>query len=169
MSIHTVRARRTTIRGLFTAAAVALLVSATASSAAGGHQAAVTGTWSTTSAQVVEQQQLGPLLHLRQEGTAEFAGALAGTTGFDLHAFLRADYSSIGWAIEFFTGTWQGRSGTLLLVETATGGADGSVRIEATVVNGTGGLAGVHGKLTFVSDLCIPETCAGTYAGTLKG
>ena len=118
---------------------------------------------------MVEQQQLGPLLYLRQEGTAQFEGGLVGTTEFDLRAFLRADYSSTGWATEFFTGTWHGRSGTLLLVETATGNADGSVRVEAKVVNGTGELAGVHGKITFVSDLCIPETCAGTYEGALKG
>ncbi len=162
------RARGVAARWLVVLAAVGSLTTA-ATASAGEHRATVTGTWSTTSASVVDQQQLGALLYLRQDGTAAFDGDLTGTTAFVLHAFLRADYSSFGWATELFTGTWRGRSGTLLMLEEATGGADGSVRIEATVVGGTGGLKGLRGKITFVSDLCIPETCAGTYSGELKG
>lgn len=129
----------------------------------------VFGVSSITSAEVVDQSQIGKLLYLRQRGTAAFTGDLAGTTSFDLHAFIRPDFSSFGWATEVFTGTIGGRSGTLLLLEQVTGNADGSALIEATAVGLTGGLHGVRGHITFVSDLCVPETCEGTYSEVLKG
>ena len=55
------------------------------------------------------------------------------------------------------------------MLEWATGAADGSVRIDALVGNGKGALRGIHGHLTFVSDLCLPESCEGTYSGVLTG
>src|SRR3954462_10697638 len=135
---------------LLAAAAVLVAAIAVPSIADGGRKTSVDGTWATTAAQVVDQQQLGPLLHLQQQGAAAFAEDLNGTMTFDLHAVIRADYSSFGWATEFFTGTWGDRAGTLMLVERASGAADGSVRVEAKVVNGTGALSGVRGELTFV-------------------
>ena len=153
------------IVGMTALAALAVVVSASA------HRpgpTAVTGSWTTTSGEVVDQKQIGPLLYLRQRGTAAFTGELAGTTTFDLRAVVRPDFSSFGLATETFTGTIGGRSGTLLLLERVTGGADGSARIDAIALGGTGGLRGVHGQITFVSDLCLPEACAGTYSGSLS-
>ena len=163
--------RRFTTRAFVALAAVAVIMTASIaapSSAARGRKTSVDGTWATTAATVVDQQQLGALLHLHEQGAAAFDGDLVGTTTFDLQAFLRADFSSFGWATEFFTGTLDGRTGTLLFVEKARVGADGSARIDATVVYGTGAFEGMHGEIRFVSDLCVPETCTGTYSGELK-
>ena len=115
---------------------------------------AVGGNWTITSGEVVDQKQIGQLVYLRQRGTAAFAGDLVGTTSFDLRAFLRPDFSSSGLATEVFTGTIGGRSGTLLLLERVTGGADGSARIDAVALGGTGGLRGLHGQITCLQSLC---------------
>ena len=151
---------------LFVAAVAAAAVPATAARTSTAH---VSGTWSITSGNVVEQRQVGQLLFLRQQGTSAYTGDLAGTTTFDLRVFLRPDFSSFGWATEPFTGTLGGRTGGFDMLEWATGGADGSVRVDALVGNGRGGLRGVHGRITFVSDLCLPESCEGTYSGVLTG
>ena len=119
-----------------------------------------------TAATVVDQQQLGALLHLHEQGAAAFDGDLSGRRRRPPPP--AADFSSLGWATEFFTGTLDGRTGTLLFVEKARVGADGSARIDATVVYGTGAFEGMHGEIRFVSDLCVPETCTGTYSGELK-
>jgi hypothetical protein len=55
------------------------------------------------------------------------------------------------------------------MLETASSGADGATRIDAIVVGGTGELGSVRGSLSFVSPLCVPETCSGTYTGALFG
>ena len=55
------------------------------------------------------------------------------------------------------------------MLERVTGGVDGSVRIDAVVLDGTGELRNVRGTITFVSPLCISETCEGTYSGLLVG
>lgn len=159
---------RTFVLFVSMAALVALAAVAPASAHRDG-STTVAGSWAITSANIVDQKQVGSLVYLRQRGTAAFNGALAGTTNFDLRAFLRPDFSSFGLATEVFTGTIGGRSGTLLLLERVTGGADGSARIDAVALAGTGGLRGLHGQITFVSALCVPETCAGTYSGSLSG
>ena len=153
------------------AVSMAALVALAAVAPASAHRhdpTTVTGSWAITSAEVVDQKPIGSLVYLRQRGAAEFTGDLSGTTSFDLRAFLRADFSSFGWATEVFTGTIGGRSGTLLLLERVTGGANGSARIDAIALAGTDGLRGLHGQITFSSDLCLPETCAGTYSGSLS-
>ncbi len=150
-------------------AVLAVLAVAAPASAARAVSVQVSGSWSITSGVVVEQRQVGQLLYVRQQGTSAFTGDLAGTTAFDLRAFLRPDFSSFGWATEPFTGRYGGRTGSFVMVEWATGNADGSVRIDALIGGGTGGLRGVHGHITFVSDLCLPESCAGTYTGSLTG
>ena len=152
---------------LVAAACAAALVAVAPAAGTGSRPTSVQGTWSITSAEVVAQRPVGQLVFLRQQGTSSFAGNLAGTTTFDLNVFLRPDFSSFGWATETFTGTLDGRTGTLDMLEWATGAADGSVRIDAIVTRGTGGLRGTHGAITFVSPLCLPETCEGTYSGTL--
>ncbi len=150
-------------------AALAMLAPVASASAHRPGPTTVAGSWAITSSEVVDQKQIGQLLYLRQRGTAAFTGDLAGTTSFDLRAVLRPDFSSFGLATETFTGTIGGRTGTLLLLERVTGGADGSARIDAIAVGGTGGLRGLHGQITFISDLCLPETCTGTYSGSLSG
>ena len=148
---------------------VAVVAAALPAGAARASTTQISGTWAITSGTVVEQRQVGQLLYLRQQGTSAFTGDLVGTTAFDLRVFLRPDFSSFGWATEPFTGAFGGRSGGFGMLELATGGADGSVRIDALVGNGTGGLRGIHGHITFVSDLCLPESCEGTYSGVLTG
>ena len=77
------------------------------------------------------------LSYLREGCDRHGSGDLAGTTSFDLRLFLRPDFSSFGWATETFTGTVPDLgSGTMLWLERATGGADGSALVEALVVGG---------------------------------
>lgn len=149
-------------------AVVSLAVTALAAGSIRG-ATSVSGSWRATAGEVVEQRQLGPSTYLRQRGASAFEGDLAGTTTFDLRLVLHPDFSSVGWATETFAGSFEGRAGTLSMLELAVGGADGSVRIDAVVLGGTGDLRGVRGTITFVSPLCIPETCEGTYTGTLHG
>jgi hypothetical protein len=147
------------------AAALATVASA---SAARAHSVAVSGEWSITNSRVVDQRQIGSLTYLRELGTTVSTGDLAGTTSFDLRIFLQPDFSSFGWATETFTGTVPGLgSGTMLWLERAKGGADGSALVEALVVGGTGDFAGLHGSIRYTSPLCLPDSCGGTYAGVL--
>ena len=154
------------------AALLALALLAAAGAATAGHvrvATAVSGSWAATGGDIVEQRQLGSATYLRQLGSSSFQGDLVGATTFDLRLVLRADFSSFGWATEAFQGKLGGRSGTLSMLERVTGGVDGSVRIDAVVLDGTGELRNVRGTITFVSPLCIPETCEGTYSGLLVG
>ncbi len=65
--------------------------------------------------------------------------------------------------------SFDGRSGGFEMLEWATGAPDGSVRIDALVGNGTGALRGVRVHITFVSNLCLPDSYEGTYSGVLTG
>jgi hypothetical protein len=159
------------VRGLLATVAGVLVVAAFAGPADAGAPSttSVSGSWTATGGAIVEQRTIGPLTYLRQTGSSAFAGDLVGATTFDLRLLLRPDYSSFGWASETFDGNVAGRTGRLLMLEQVTGAADGAVRIDAVVVGGTGDLRGVHGFISFVSPLCIPDTCEGTYSGTLRG
>jgi hypothetical protein len=157
------------LRALALTAALVVVAFAAAPAGARTNAMQISGNWSITSGAVVEQRQLGQLLFLRQQGTSAFTGSLVGTTAFDLRVFLRPDFSSFGWATEPFTGSLGNRAGGFDMLEWATGAADGSVRIDAVVGNGTGALRGIRGHITFVSNLCLPESCEGTYSGVLTG
>jgi hypothetical protein len=159
-------------RGLLTAVVGILVLAAICAGQAGASApvaTSVNGTWAATGGAVVDQRALGSLTYLRQSGSSAFAGDLVGTTTFDLRILVWPDFSSSGWASETFEGRLAGRAGRLLMVERVTGGADGSARIEAVVIGGTGDLHDVRGTITFVAPLCIPETCEGTYSGMLRG
>jgi hypothetical protein len=150
-------------------ALVGALATVAPASAGRAHSVPVSGDWSITGSQVVDQQQIGSLTYLRELGTTASTGDLAGTTSFDLRIFLRPDFSSFGWATETFTGTVPGLgTGTMFWLERATGGADGSALVEALVVGGTGDFAGLHGSIRYTSPLCLPDSCGGTYAGVLN-
>jgi hypothetical protein len=58
-------------------------------------------------------------------------------------------------------------SGTLDFVEEAHSSPDGSTEIGATIVRGTGDLAGVRGRLLFVGTCDPSGACTGTYSGTI--
>ena len=157
-----------TFTAVIALALAAALAAVAPASAARSHSVAVSGEWSITSGQVVDQRQIGSLTYLRELGTTVSTGDLAGTTSFDFRDFLRPDFSSFGWATETFTGTVPGLgTGTMLWLESAAGGADGSALVQALVVGGTGDFAGVHGSIRYTSPLCLPDSCVGTYTGVL--
>jgi Protein of unknown function (DUF3224) len=62
-----------------------------------------------------------------------------------------------------FTGTVDGRSGTVVITGSSTGvGDSGSGQL--VVEQGTGGLAGLHAQGTFQPTITGPTTAAGTYS-----
>jgi Protein of unknown function (DUF3224) len=62
-----------------------------------------------------------------------------------------------------FTGTADGRSGTVVITGSSTGvGDSGSGQLVAEL--GTGGLAGLHAQGTFQPTITGPTTAAGTYS-----
>jgi len=94
-----------------------------------------------------DQSAQGPsLVRIHVEET--FSGDLAGTGVATMLQVLRADRSASFCAVERVTGTLHGRSGTFVLQDTGTLGADGRVSGTWFVVpgSGTGELAGLRGE-----------------------
>ena len=91
-----------------------------------------------------------------------FSGSLVGTETVKERASFQADGTLQVTHDGTFTGTIAGRSGSVQILDAGTQApGDTLIRGSFTFVNGSGGLAGIHGQGTFTA---IPGT-SGTYQG----
>ena len=148
---------------------VVVVVSA-ASSATAAAPVAISGAWSTTPLSPTGFKQAGVNILLPGITESTWSGDLAGTTIATATFLIHPDGSVVAApARETLTGTVVGvGSGTLDLIEEAHAQPDGTTQIGATIVRGTGDLAGLHGRLIFVGSCDLSGACVGTYSGEIQ-
>ena len=131
----------------------------------------VSGVWSTTPLIPTGFKQAGVNIKLPGVVFSTWSGDLNGTTVATATFLIHRDGSVVAApSRETLTGTVSGvGTGTLDFVEEAHSQPDGSTEIGATIVSGTGGLAGLHGRLIFLGTCDVSGACAGTYSGQIKG
>ena len=147
-----------------------LTVGATVASVAlAGAPVSVSGAWTTGPLTPTGFKQAGVNIELPGIVLSDWTGDLEGSTVATATFLLHPDDSVVAApARETLTGTVAGvGSGTLDLVEEAHGQPDGSTEIDATIVSGTGDLAGLHGRVIFVGICDVSGACTGTYTGSL--
>jgi len=137
--------------------------------AATSTQSSVSGAWSTTPLSPTGFKQAGVNVKLPAVVLSSWSGDLTGTTVATATFIIHPDGSVVAAPTrETFTGAVSGAGrGTLDFVEEAHGSPDGSTQIDATIVRGTGDLAGLHGRLSFVGSCDASGACAGTYTGAI--
>ena len=148
---------------------VLAVVTGLAPSATAAAPVSVSGTWSSTAPTLTGFKQAGVNLKLPGFVNSTWSGDLTGTTVATATFLVHPDGSIVAAPThELFTGTVLGvGSGTLDFVEEAHAQPDGSTRIGATVVHGTGDLAALSGRLIFVGSCDVTGACAGTYSGQI--
>ena len=113
--------------------------------------------------QVTDSRTVGDLTFMSFTESDALTGDLSGTSTIVGECIVFASGEGMCKASETFTGTLDGRSGTLVFhdlirIDVTTGSAEGSFQ----VLGGTGDLADVHGHGTFVG-----SGGSGTYEGSL--
>ena len=113
----------------------------------------------------------GSVLRFHASGGSSWFGDLEGATSYKGRGVVDPATSEVRIFLrETFTGTFEGRSGTLRCVELLTQHADGSGEIDAVVVGGGGGLAGTRGYLQFLFEGGEPgQPSSAEYHGELMG
>jgi hypothetical protein len=151
---------------------IAVLVPVAASGAAAASTApsrtTASGTWQTTSATFNTVQQVGNSTIIDLTGTASYTGTFTGTSVIQGKLMFHADGSATFHDIETFTGTVNGKSGTVTWELFGTGSAAGEVQGSMVIIHSTGALAGLHGQLHQVASVDdIHVGPFGTYAGEI--
>ena len=131
----------------------------------------VSGTVTDPGLAIDHVKPVGSVLRFHASGGSSWFGDLQGTTTYkgrgvfdpatnEVRIFLR----------ETFTGTFDGRTGTLRCVELMTQHADGSGEIDMVIVGGGGDLAGTRGYLQFLFESGAPgQPSSAEYHGELMG
>jgi Protein of unknown function (DUF3224) len=119
-------------------------------SADAGTRISATGEFTQTSFTVTGSHQAGPLTFLSFQETDALTGTLSGTSLIIGECIVFPTGEGKCKATETFTGTVDGKSGTLVFhdvinLDNNVGSVDGRFQI----VRGTGELSGVHGQGTF--------------------
>ena len=161
---------RTTIRALLPgfAIAVALLLPTQGVAAAD----AADGTLTYTSTTFLSARGAGGNTILELTATVAYTGAFSGTSVLHGTLTFHPNGTANFHDIETFTGTVNGASGTVTFTLNGSSDPDLNVRAVATIIDGTGELAGLRGTIgetAVVIDKAVGPV--GTYAGriTLAG
>jgi hypothetical protein len=144
----------------------ALIVIPTAATSA---PASVSGVWSTTPVIPTAFKLAGVNIKLPGMVVSTWSGDLSGATVATATFIVHPDGSIVAAPTrETLSGTVSGvGTGTLDFIEEAHGQPDGSTKIAATIISGTGDLAALHGRLIFLGTCDTSGACAGTYTGEI--
>jgi hypothetical protein len=129
---------------------------------------AASGTVGNTSATFNSVRQAGSNLIVDVTATAAYTGTFVGTSTINGTLIIHADGRASFHQTEVFTGTVNGVSGTVTFALNGSNDAALNVRATATIIDATGGLAGLNGVLHEVQTVVIPTGPVGTYTGTLR-
>ena len=147
---------------------VALLAAAAATAvASAAPPTAVSGTVGNTSATFESVRAVGDNLIIELSATASYTGSLVGTSTINGTLIVHADGSASYHDVEVFTGTLNGVSGTITFNLNGYNDSDLAVHATATILDATGGLAGLHGVLHEVQTVVLPNGPVGTYSGSV--
>jgi hypothetical protein len=150
--------------GLLALAAVLLVTAlATQRAAAAGPPSAASGSFTQVSFSQTNVRTTGAVTHFAFTEQDALTGTFSGSTVLQGSCVVQASGRAICQAVESFTGTVAGQTGSLtfrdvIFLDMTTGAAHGSF----TIISGTGGLAMLHGHGTFQG---VGTT--GTYSGAL--
>lgn len=146
---------------------VALLAAVAATAVASAAPTAVSGTVGNTSATFESVRPVGDNLIIELNATASYTGSLVGTSTINGRLIAHADGSASYHDVEVFTGTLNGVSGTITFALNGYNDSDLAVHATATILDATGGLAGLHGVLHEVQTVVLPNGPVGTYSGSI--
>ena len=147
---------------------VALLAAVAATAvASAAPPTAVSGTVGNTSATFESVRAVGNNLIIEVSATASYTGSLVGTSTINGRLIVHADGSASYHDVEVFTGTLNGVSGTITFDLNGYNDSDLAVHATATILDATGGLAGLHGVLHEVQTVVLPNGPVGTYSGSI--
>jgi hypothetical protein len=159
---------RTNIPRLFLVALVVLAAGAAATAALASPPVTASGTFTTTATVVGGVRPAGPNTILELSGPVEYTGTLSGTSSVEGTLIVHRDGSANFHGVETFSGTINGRSGTVTFRLVGGNDAAGAVRLTAVVLSATGELAGLHGILKKDATLVVGVGPVGTYTGELE-
>jgi hypothetical protein len=125
------------------------------------------GTFTYTSSTFNSIREAGGNLIIDLSATVSYTGTFAGTSTVNGTLILHPDGSANFHDVEVFTGTVNGVAGTVTF--NLAGRNDAAINLKATntIVSATGELAGLHGVLSMVGSVRIPQGPFGTYSGQL--
>jgi hypothetical protein len=135
--------------------------------AAASPPTAASGTVGNTSATFNSVLQAGSNLIVDVTATAAYTGTFVGTSTINGTLIIHADGSASFHQTEVFTGTVNGVPGTVTFALNGWNDAALDVHATATIIDASGGLAGLHGVLHEVQTVVIPTGPVGTYSGTI--
>jgi hypothetical protein len=135
--------------------------------AAASPPTAASGTVGNTSATFNSVRQAGSNLIVDVTATAAYTGTFVGTSTINGTLIIHADGSASFHQTEVFTGTVNGVPGTVTFALNGSNDAALDVYATATIIDASGGLAGLHGVLHEVQTVVIPTGPVGTYSGTI--
>jgi hypothetical protein len=164
--------RNTQRRRLLLVALAGVLAVVGATAAGASPPAPVSGTFATTSSTFESVQVAGNNLIIEVSGTVAYTGTLTGTS--TIHGRLIAEFDGDGnlhgatfHDVEVFTGTVNGVPGTITFNLNGSNGPDLDVQATATIVDASGGLAGLRGTIHEAGTVAVPLGPSGTYTGKL--
>ena len=146
---------------------VVLLAVAAASGAAASPPTPVSGTVGNTSATFNSVRAVGENLIIDLSATASYTGTFSGTSTINGVLIVHPDGSANFHDVEVFTGTVNGVPGTVTFNLNGSNDSALTVHATATIVDATGGLAGLHGVLHEVGTVVVPSGPVGTYTGNI--
>ncbi len=146
---------------------VFLLAVAAASGAASSPPTEVSGTVGNTSSTFNSFRTVGENLIIDLSATASYTGTFSGTSTINGILIVHPDGSANFHDVEVFTGTVNGVPGTVTFNLNGSNDSALTVHATATIVDATGGLAGLHGVLHEVGTVVIPSGPVGTYTGQI--
>jgi hypothetical protein len=147
-----------------TAALVAVLG---ITAAAAATRMPASGTVGNTSATFNSVRQAGGNLIADVTATATYSGTFTGTSTINGTLIIHADGSANYHDVEIFTGTVNGVAGTVTFNLNGSNDAALNAHATATIVDASGGLAGLHGVLHEVQTVVLPTGPVGTYSGQI--
>jgi hypothetical protein len=155
---------------LITLVAVAVLGPVGAASAAAAppflSPTTASGTWTTTSVTFNSSRQVGAGITINEiTDHVSYTGTFSGTSVLHGILIFFPDGSAFFHDTETFTGTVEGKSGTVTFDLIGGSGPAGDYHGTQTIVRGTGDLANLHGVLHQVGTVAAGP--AGTYTGQI--
>ena len=149
---------------------VVLVVTAIGFSAGGAPAsppAPVSGSYVYTDSWFESLRSAGGNAIIELNATVEYTGTFTGTSTVHGILIAHADGSANFHDVEVFSGTMNGVPGTVTLKLAGSNDSSLNVSATSTIVDATGGLAGLHGTLNLAGTVHIPEGPVGTYSGRI--
>jgi len=146
---------------------VVLLATVSTSAATASPPTPANGTVANTSATFNSVRAADGNLIIDLNATAAYTGTFTGTSTIQGTLIIHADGSANFHDIETFTGTVNGVVGTVTFNLNGSNDAALVVHATATIVDATGGLAGLHGVLHEVGTVVFPTGPVSSYSGQI--